>query len=161
MQKRKTINTLIMLFPFLDLITALFTRNSNIIYTPGIIVKGIFMIFMFFYIFKTTSKYKKLAIYSYIFFFIYVLLYFLFKKELLSAKYIFDEIKYIFKLFYFPNIFLGLLCYFDEYHFNKNPLIFYQYVISYKFFLAITLFHLLFFIYFKIVQIICFLLIII
>lgn len=122
MQKRKTINTLIMLFPFLDLITALFTRNSNIIYTPGIIVKGIFMIFMFFYIFKTTSKYKKLAIYSYIFFFIYVLLYFLFKKELLSAKYIFDEIKYIFKLFYFPNIFLGLLCYFDEYHFNKNEI---------------------------------------
>ena len=49
MQNRKTINTLIILFPFLDLITALFTRNSDIIYTPGIIVKGIFMIFMFFY----------------------------------------------------------------------------------------------------------------
>ena len=48
MQKRKTINTLILLFPFHDLITALFTRNSNIIYTPGIIVKGIFMIFMFY-----------------------------------------------------------------------------------------------------------------
>ncbi len=122
MQNRKTINTLIILFPFLDLITALFTRNSDIIYTPGIIVKGIFMIFMFFYTFKTTSKYKKLAIYSYIFFFIYIFFYFMFKSELLNIKYIFDEVKYLFKLFYFPNIFLGLLCYFDEYHFNKNEM---------------------------------------
>ena len=122
MQNRKTINTLIILFPFLDLITALFTRNSDIFYTPGIIVKGIFMIFMFFYTLKTTSKYKKLAIYSYIFFFIYIFFYFMFKSELLNAKYIFDEVKYLFKLFYFPNIFLGLLCYFDEYHFNKNEM---------------------------------------
>lgn len=120
--KKKYLYILFILFPFLDLITALLVRNLNLTITPGVIVKSLFMLIMVFYVLFSKSKYKKLTITAYIIYFVYMILYFIFKPELLSTSFLFSELTHLYKLLYFPMIFLGLLCFFDEYTFDKKEI---------------------------------------
>ncbi|MDD2247908.1 MAG: O-antigen ligase family protein [Proteiniphilum sp.] len=120
---KKAIYILFIIFPFLDVITALLTRNYDLTFTPGLIIKGLFMVGMFFYVIISKSKYKKLSLVSFSIFFVYLIAYFIFKPELLSLNFIFNEFNYLFKLLFFPLIFLSLLCFFDEYNFKKEEII--------------------------------------
>lgn len=120
--KKKWIYKLFILFPFIDVITSLLIRHYNLIITPGLIVKGLFVLIMFVYIFFSKSKYKNITIGWYFIFFIYIFLYFLTKPELLSSNFIFKEINYLFKFFYFPAIFFALLCFYDSENFDKKQL---------------------------------------
>ncbi|NLL02515.1 MAG: glycosyltransferase [Mollicutes bacterium] len=119
----KFVKKLILLFPFIDLATALITRYSDMPMSIGMIIKGIFMIILFYYVLNSSSKYKKLSLCFQLFLIIYFLLYFLVKPELLNKIYFFTEITYLFKLFYFPVTFLGLLCVYDDKIFNKDEFI--------------------------------------
>ena len=56
MKHSRKLETYFLLLPFLDMITALLTRNTSLSVTPGIIIKSIFLLFMVLYIFKTKSK---------------------------------------------------------------------------------------------------------
>jgi glycosyltransferase involved in cell wall biosynthesis len=123
MKNRKIIYYLIVLFPILDLITSIITRNYHCGITPGTIIKGLFMLYLLFYILKSKSKYKKVSIIFIIIFMLYTIGYFVLKPDLLTHGYVFTEVKYLFKLFYFPIIFLGLLCFYDDYEFNKKEII--------------------------------------
>ena len=120
---KRNIYKLFIIFPFLDLITALLTRNFNLTITPGLIVKGLFMVLMFFYVFFSKSKYKKITITSFLLFLIYICCYFIYKPDLLIINHFTNEMNYLFKLLYFPVIFLSLLCFYDEFKFNKKDII--------------------------------------
>lgn len=120
---KKIINYFILLLPFIDVITAITTRYIKIPISIGIIIKGIFLVFLCIKIFQSKSKYTKLSVGLVIAFSIYTLLYFLLKIELINKKFILQELIYIFKLLFFPISFLGLLCIFDEEKFEKNKML--------------------------------------
>ena len=123
MKHSRKLETYFLLLPFLDMITALLTRNTSLSVTPGIIIKSIFLLFMVLYIFKTKSKYKKASLGLLLLIFIYMIGYFLFKPDLLNWMYIIKELTFIFKLIYFPISFMGLLCIYDDNNYSKESII--------------------------------------
>lgn len=123
MQNTKKIYLVILLLPILDVFTSIITKYYDIFITPGIIVKGILMLISIIYILISKSKYTFLSRMLCFIFLIYSFLYFISKPECLSSEYIFTELIYLFKLFYFPVMFLGLLCYFNQRKFNHNDIL--------------------------------------
>lgn len=123
MKRSRKLETYFLLLPFLDLITALLTRNSNLIITPGIVIKSIFLLIMLLYILKTKSKYKKVSIGLLLLISMYVIGYFLLKPDILKFSFILNELTYIFKLIYFPISFMGLLCILDDNNYSKESII--------------------------------------
>lgn len=120
MKRYDKIFYLFTLLPFIDLLTALFTRKLNFFITPGIIIK-IFLIFYFIvYIFNSKSKYKKSIVYCLIFIIFYFLFYFVCKIEILNFNFLLKELSFLFKLIYFPICFMGLLCYFDDKNMSQD-----------------------------------------
>lgn len=118
--KKNLIYYLIILFPFLDLITALQTRLGAT-YSIGIFIKGIILLWAIYYIvFKSTSRFKKKSLLFLALLLLYVVLYFVFKPDLLNKSFLINELTYLFKILFLPVIFIGLLNYFDEYGFNKK-----------------------------------------
>lgn len=110
----KFLKYFVIILPFLDLSTALFTRNYSFDFSPGMIIKGLFSIIMVIYIFKSNSKYGRSGKVIIAIIFSYFLLYITSKHLVLNNNFIFIELTYLLKLFYFPIIFWGLLCYFDD-----------------------------------------------
>lgn len=123
MKHKKILYYLFIFFPILDLITALLTKNFTLTLTPGIVIKGFFMLLITIYIIFSKSKYKRISLIYLSFFLLYGFAYFLVKPELISIKYFINEISYIFKILYFPIIFFGLLCFYDDNHFDKNEIV--------------------------------------
>ena len=123
MKKRNILYYLFLLLPFIDVITSILVRNTNISFTPGIIIKMILLLYLVYYCVNTSSKYKKLSLFLIISSFAYVLIYFIFKNELLDKSFIFKELQYLFKLIFFPISFGGLLCYIDEHGIDKKDII--------------------------------------
>ena len=121
--KKDILYKLIPLLPIIDAITAFQTR-SEVSITLGIILKGLAILYIIYYIFfVSSSKYKKTSIAMIITSGIYVILYFGFKPELLEKMYIVSEMTYMFKVLFLPIMFIGLINYFDEYGFNKNKFV--------------------------------------
>ena len=141
MTNNKKIYYFFLILPFLDLLTSIIVRNYNILLTPGIIIKILFLAFLTIYIFITNSKYKKISIILLLLIFFYLICYFLFKPNILNTNYIFNELHYLLKLVYFPITFIGLLCFFDENNFNKDIIkkIFFSSLIIYFFLLIIPI----------------------
>ncbi|MDD4188241.1 MAG: O-antigen ligase family protein [Bacilli bacterium] len=123
MKHKKTLYYLFIFFPILDLITALLTRNFTLTITPGIVVKGFLMFISIIYIFFTKSKYKRISLIYLSFFLLYSLFYFLVKPELINIKFFINEINYVFKILYFPIIYFGLLCFYDDNNFHKKEIV--------------------------------------
>lgn len=117
------LETYFFLLPFLDLVTALLTRNTALSITPGIIIKSIFLFIMIFYILKTKSKYKKVSIGLLTLIFIYVICYFLVKPDILKMPFLLKELNFIFKLIYLPVSFMGLLCIYDDNNYTKDAIV--------------------------------------
>lgn len=123
MKHSRKLETYFLLLPFLDMITALLTRNTSLSITPGIIIKSIFLLIMVWYIFKTKSKYKKASLGLLFLIFIYMIGYFLVKPDILNWTYIIKELTFIFKLIYFPISFMGLLCIYDDNNYSKESIV--------------------------------------
>ena len=61
--KQKIILIYFLILPFIDLATSLMTRFTDIMLTPGMIIKGITLLFAIIYIFFfSKSKYKRISI---------------------------------------------------------------------------------------------------
>ncbi|MBR6133259.1 MAG: O-antigen ligase family protein [Bacilli bacterium] len=118
--KKSIIYYLFLLLPFIDVITSLLTKNTSISITPGIIVKVLLIIYFIIYCINTKSKYKKISMFLIISSLLYLVLYFIFKIELLSKLFIFNELQFLFKLIFYPVIFGGMLCYFDEHSLDSE-----------------------------------------
>ena len=117
--KQKIIYYYFLILPFIDLVTSLLTRFTNIPISIGMIIKGSIMAFSVIYIlFFSKSKYSKISklyIFVLIFFFIF---YILFKPDIWKVNYIFNEIVYAFRYLYFPVMLLGSFCIFDDFKIN-------------------------------------------
>ena len=122
MKHSKKLEVYFILLPFIDLITALLTRNTNLSITPGIIIKSIFLLVMVIYIFRTKSKYQKVSLYLLLLSLIYIIGYFAVKPGILNWHFIITELTFIFKLIYFPISFMGLLCIFDDNNYDKSKI---------------------------------------
>lgn len=114
MNKVFKIKLLFIILPFLDVITALLTRNTGIRLTPGILFKSVLLLYFIIYIVRSKSKYNKLSFGFLFFIFLYFIFYFIFKSEIFDKTFILNELIFLFKLIYFPICFVGLLCYFDD-----------------------------------------------
>lgn len=114
MNKEYRLKLLFFILPFLDVITALLTRNTDLEFTPGIIFKSILLLYFVIYIIRSKSRYKKVAFLSLIFMFLYLIFYIYFKFDIINDTFILNEMINLFKLVYFPICFMGLLCYFDD-----------------------------------------------
>lgn len=122
MVKENKISLLFVLLPFLDLFTALFTRNTNFVISPGIIFKSLLLLYFVVYILKSKSKFKKVLICYLIFILLYLFMYFIIKNDLLDLNYLLTELTFLFKLIYFPICFMGLLCFFDDNNIKENTI---------------------------------------
>lgn len=122
MVKENKIFLLFVLLPFLDLFTALFTRNTNFSISPGIVFKSLLLLYFVIYILKSKSKFKKVSFYFLIFILIYLFIYFIVKSDLAYLNYILSELTFLFKLIYFPVCFMGLLCIFDDNNIKENTI---------------------------------------
>ena len=122
MVKENKISLLFVLLPFLDLFTALFTRNTNFVISPGIVFKSLLLLYFVVYILKSKSKFKKVLICYLIFILLYLFMYFIIKNDLLDLNYLLTELTFLFKLIYFPICFMGLLCFFDDNNIKENTI---------------------------------------
>ncbi len=121
MKNNKLFFYLFLLLPLLDVITSLYTRNIKGLMSPGLIIKGIILLVLTIYtLFITKSKYKKTGIFVVILVLVYLIGYFVTKPLNIHNPFILQEMKYLFRLVFFPLIFCNLLCFFDENNFNKN-----------------------------------------
>jgi len=91
--------------------------------TPGIVIRGLFLVYLVLFITFSNSKYKKLAMGVVIFSAFYMLFYLVTKPEILSTTFLISEVSNLFRLIYFPFVFVGLLCFFDTFEFVKEEII--------------------------------------
>ena len=125
MNNKKMMYLFLLLLPFIDLITSLITRFNILNISLGMVVKGLLLIVMIYYLLiKSTSKFKKKSIIYLGIIFVYILLYFYTKRDYMSNENFIIELQYIFKLMYMPILLPTMICYFDDKHFSKKELIY-------------------------------------
>lgn len=121
--KRKIFNIILILLPIIDVITSYAVRNFNSTVTFGVIIKALMLLYFVFYIsFITGSKYKRISIKYLVILFIFTVLYFAFKRDLLNPVYFIAEVKFLFKIMFFPIMYFGLLCFYSDSGFSKETL---------------------------------------
>lgn len=120
-KKQKIIYIYFMILPFIDVITSLITRFSNIPLSLGMLVKGITMVISILYIlFWSRSKYRKISIYYFIMLFIFGIIYLLTKPDIWNFSSILNEVVYAFRYFYFPVMFAGLANIFEDFNIDNK-----------------------------------------
>lgn len=136
MKQQKTINKIITIFifllPIIDIVTSIFTWEGKN-FSPGIILKGIFLLYAIFYLLK---NYKNKKIFIPLIFYGIINIIYLFRY---NAN-IFNEITNLIKIFYLPILILFFSIY-DNKQINRKALfmIFTTYLLLYlvPFFLGI------------------------
>ena len=120
----KIIYIFFLLLPIVDLCTSLITKFTSASITPGLIVKGIILIFCILYVFVfSKSKYKKKTVIYLCLLLFFGITYFLAKNYTFSVVKFLNEIKYAFKYFYFPVMICGVLNMVDDYKPSKELVI--------------------------------------
>jgi len=108
--EKKIFYLFIILQPVLDLLTSFMSRHMDLPLTIGIIIRSIFMLYMFMYalfIYKPEGKIYKYSRWILIGIGIYIIT-FLGYKLLSKDTSIITEVKGIIKLFYFPIVLTGV-----------------------------------------------------
>ena len=104
----KFIYIFLILSPFIDSVTSIFVKNINFALSPGIIIRGIFLILVIIYL-KRVNKLKKLLFIFICYVILSLLYYFTNKHNLVS------EVTNMFQIFYLPL----LLLFFSNYNNEK------------------------------------------
>lgn len=106
---------LLISLPFIDLLTALETRFIDFSLTLGILVKGILLVVIVYYLFfKCKLKKKKMICNYLIVLFIFSILYLLSKMDISSISNLIQEIINIFKFSFYPILIIGLIAMDEE-----------------------------------------------
>lgn len=146
MKKMNLFYAFLIILPIIDLITSLSNHLFDSFFSLGTIVKGLeILIGIYYIIFKSASKYRKVSIYFLLGIFFYCVGYFLFKPDLLNFYSLKCELTYLFKFLYFPILVFAFLNFFDDYGFDKEKLtkIMIINLAIYMFFIIVpTIFHL-------------------
>ena len=112
--EKKMIYLFIILQPVLDLVTSITVRNTNFPITIGILIRSLFMVYIFTYVvfrYKPQEKIYKYSKVLLICVFIYIIVFFIQSITKKPLSYMLTEIKGIVKLFYFPVVLGGLFIY--------------------------------------------------
>ena len=101
--KEKIIFIFFLSLPIVDLLTSLSTRFLDFPITIGIVVKGLSLVFVLYYmLFHGQGKYRKYTIAYLIGILLFAAIYFLTKPDIWSISGLFEEIINAFKYLYFP-----------------------------------------------------------
>lgn len=120
---KKIFYVFLTILPIIDLITSLIARNVSLPLSLGTFIKGVFLTMLLYYmIFKTKSSHKKKVMVALSFILLYELIYFICKVSILDIRTLILEIIGQFKYLFFPITLLGLVCFFDEYGFDKEKI---------------------------------------
>ena len=113
---------ILMIQPYVDLLTSLMTRFVNTSITLGILIRGVMVLLGIIYvIFFSKSKYKKKSCLYLFLLFSFLICYFLAKPSILfNTKYLITEITYVFKFFYVIVMLICLFNFFDQYKPNMR-----------------------------------------
>ena len=123
MKKNNLVYILIILIPFIDLLSSLSKRVMPNMLSAGTILKGLIIVTCLFYVLLLSkSKYRRISILYFLIIFAYFILYFVFKLDLLTKNIFVQELNYLFKFIYFPVVLFGLLNYFDTTSFEKQKI---------------------------------------
>ena len=125
LDKNKLIYFFLLLQPFIDLVTSIMTRFEIGFISIGVIIRGLFILFMIIYLlFFCNTKYKRLSIFYVFLLGIYTVLYFVVKSELLSNfSYFMIDIVYLFKYMYFLLLFITMFNFYIEYKLEYKKII--------------------------------------
>lgn len=105
----------LLVLPIIDLITALQTRFTSFSLTIGVLLKGVLMVIIIYYLlFKCKSCNKKLLIMYFISLGIFSLLYLVTKQDIGSIGYLIKECMNIFKFSFYPILIIGLFNLYKE-----------------------------------------------
>ena len=119
----KIFNKILILLPFIDVITSFTVRNFNMPVTLGIVVKALILLYFLVYVFFITgSKYKSISKKYIIILGIYFVLYFAMKTVLIKEGFLFTEISYLAKFAFFPVMFFAFLCFYNDSGFDKKEI---------------------------------------
>lgn len=120
-KKQKIIYIYFMILPFVDVVTSLITRFSELPLSLGMLVKGITIVISILYIlFWSKSKYRKISIHYFIMLFIFEIIYLLTKSDIWNLSSILNEIVYVFRYFYFPVMVCGLANIFEDFNIDNR-----------------------------------------
>ena len=117
---------LIILSPFIDVITSLMVRFYEVDISLGLIVRMMFLLFMIYFLFvKSKSKYKKLSIIFVCLFMVYCISFLVIMYITKNRAVLFTELKSLVKTFYFPICLIAIFNYIDtkKENFNFNILV--------------------------------------
>ena len=136
MKNNKFVTTLFILYPLIDLLTALQVRYFSFPISIGIVVRGLIILMLFgMVVFKSNSKYRMLTISYFILLMVYGGIYFLTK---LDTNFIKEAIN-ILKMFSLPTILVLLLNFYDEIGIDKRSIKNVIYINGYVFALILTI----------------------
>ena len=120
-KKQKGVYIYFLLLPFIDVITSLIVRLTNLNISLGMIVKGLTLVFITIYIFfYSKSNYKKRSIQYMILLLGYLVLYILFKKSIFGLNIFVNEMSIFCHYFYFPIMLIGILNLFDDWNIDNK-----------------------------------------
>ena len=126
MKSNKKVNIFyifLMIQPILDLLTSLMVRFTDLPFTIGMIIRGLFLASMIVYLlFINKSIHKKKSIIYLGILFLFCILYFITKSGIFDISYLKTEIIYMFKYLYFPIVAICLINIFDEIGLEKEKI---------------------------------------
>ena len=123
MKKWDLLYTFLISLPILDLLSSITNRITDSFFSVGMIIKGIAIIISVFYIiFISSSKYRKITLWYFGFILLYIILYFTYKTDLLNPNIFLNECNYLLRFIYFPIMLNMLINIFDEKGFPKDKL---------------------------------------
>ena len=123
MKKWDLLYTFLISLPILDLLSSITNRITDSFFSVGMIIKGLAIIISVFYIiFRSSSKHRKITLWYFGFILLYILLYFSFKTDLLNSNIFLNECNYLLRFIYFPTMLFTFINIFDEKGFPKDKL---------------------------------------
>lgn len=111
--------------PIIDLIVSLTIRNSNVNLTIGTILRGLFLVsIVLIAIFNKRIKQRKQVISYFVILVVYFILYMIIRlaENSISLNLIINEVKYLFKYFYYPILLFSMYFLQDYFNLDKNKL---------------------------------------
>ncbi len=122
MKKEKLLYIIFLLYPVIDLLTALQARYINFPITLGIVIRGLFIATLFFYVLKyAKEKMRLISLTYFLLVVIYMGAYFLTKIDIKPSS-IITELTFLYKVFSLPLLLLFLITYFREFKVDKRKL---------------------------------------
>ena len=112
---------LLLFLPIIDLITALQTRFTNMVISLGVLIKGLLLLFILYYLFfKNKNKNSKVIKLYLLILAMFSIIYLLTKNDIVNINNLLTEIINIFKFSFYPIVTIGLIEMDNENKLDKN-----------------------------------------